>query len=79
MKRPHPKNNIETEDGVSNDEDEPEQILEVTGMLVGENGKYEFTVLEKKLNRRLVLKRKEVLKRDPAALVRFYEKYINAS
>jgi hypothetical protein len=41
-------------------------------MFVGENGKYEFTALEKKLNRRVVLKRKEVLKKDPAALVRFY-------
>jgi hypothetical protein len=71
------KNHIETEDGASDDEDGPQPILEVIGMLVDENGKYVYSVLEKKMNRRVNLKRKEVLKKDPVALVRFYEKYIN--
>ena len=71
------KTHIETEDGASDDEDEPQAILEVIGMLVDDNGKYLYSVLEKKFNRRVNLKRKEVLKRDPVALVRFYEKFIN--
>jgi hypothetical protein len=77
IRKPVQKNHIETEDGASDDEDEPQPILEVIGMLVDENGKYVYSVLEKKINRRLNLKRKEVLKKDPVALVRFYEKFIN--
>jgi hypothetical protein len=45
--------------------------------MVDENGKYVYAVLEKKINRRVNLKKKEVLKRDPVALVRFYEKNMN--
>ena len=77
VRKPVQKNHIETEDGASDDEDGPRPILEVIGMLVDENGKYVYSVLEKKINRRVNLKRKEVLKKDPVALVRFYEKFIN--
>ena len=48
-------------------------------MYIAENGKYAFTVLEKKFNRRITMKRTEVMKKDPIALIRFYEKNLNIS
>jgi hypothetical protein len=46
-------------------------------MFLNENGKYGFAILEKKNNRRVTMKRREVIKRDPLALIRFYERALN--
>ena len=68
---------IETSNEGGFSEDEDEQVtLEVTGMFIGENGSFAFTVYEKKLNRRTIMRRREIIKKDPVALIRFYEKKV---
>lgn len=46
-------------------------------MFQEENGKYGFAVVERKTNRRVTMRRRDVVRRDPVALIRFYEKAIN--
>jgi len=48
-------------------------------MCLNENGKYGFAVYERKNNRRVILRRRDIIKRDPMALVKFYERFLNAT
>lgn len=46
-------------------------------MFISDNGKFEFTVYDKTCNRRSIMRRREVIKKDPLALIRFYEKNLS--
>lgn len=46
-------------------------------MYIAESGKYAFTVVDKKINQRITLRRRDVLKRDPKALIKYYEKLVS--